>query len=185
LNPLEQIRERFPQTNDVFAEIQKGLQRILSGFPGLDLSKGFHPACNMVETERNYVFTADLPGMKQEDVRVELQNRELVISGERQEEKTDTSHKQHVVERHVGRFRRSITLPSDVEADEIEASFENGVLKVRIPKSDKARSRVIPIAKSADSAPAGALAQSESDQSAAAATRWGAMDSRSISDNHH
>jgi HSP20 family protein len=185
LNPLAQIRERFPESNGVVTEMQNRLHRLLSGIPGLDLAKGFNPACNMIETERNYVFTADLPGMKQEDVRVELQNRELVISGERQEEQLDTTQMQHVIERRLGSFRRSITLPSDVDADAIEATFENAVLKIRIPKSEKARNRMIPIAKSRNPSLPGEPSRSETEKAAAAATRWGGLDPRSISDSHH
>jgi HSP20 family protein len=182
---LDQIRKRLPKADDVFAEMQKGLQRLFSGFEGLDFAKGFSPACDMVENDKSYLLTADLPGLKQEDIRVELQNRDLVISGERQEEKKDNQQSQHVIERHYGSFRRSITLPSDVDPEEIQASFENGVLKVEIPKSERARSRQIPSGEKKTPAYPGSLAEVDPGKSAASSTRWGAMDAKSVSDNHH
>jgi HSP20 family protein len=185
INQLDQIRKRLPKADDVFNEMQKGLQRLFSGFEGLDFAKGFTPACDMVENDKSYLLTADLPGLKQEDIRVELHNRDLVISGERQEEKKDNQQSQHVIERHYGSFRRSITLPSDVDADEVQASFENGVLKIEIPKSEKARSRQIPIGQKKTSLYQGSLAEVDPGRTGTSSTRWGAMDAKNASDNHH
>ncbi|XP_031115018.1 17.3 kDa class I heat shock protein-like [Ipomoea triloba] len=95
------------------------------------------------ETPEAHVFTADLPGLKKEEVKVEVEGgRVLQISGERsreQEEKTDTWHR---MERSSGRFLRRFRLPENVKMDGIKASMENGVLSVRVPKEEAKKADV-------------------------------------------
>ena len=91
----------------------------------------------------------DLPGMRPEDVSVELENNVLTISGEKREERTQNEKEGrfHLAERRWGTFARSFVLPREVEADRISAEYNNGVLTVRIPKSAKARPRRIDVAR--------------------------------------
>ncbi len=92
------------------------------------------PAMDVVEEADHYVLSADLPGLDEQDVKVELDGELLTISGERRSEYEERGQGYRRVERASGSFSRSLTLPEGVEADAIEASFEKGVLEVRVPK---------------------------------------------------
>lgn len=103
------------------------------------------PAMDVVETEGGYVLRADLPGMSESDVKVELDDNVLTISGERKSEHEQRSQGYYRVERASGSFSRSLTLPEGVDADDIQASFDNGVLEVQIPKPEQSKPRKVQI----------------------------------------
>lgn len=92
------------------------------------------PAMDLVETEEHFVLRADLPGLSEQDVSVELEDNVLTLSGERRAEHEENQQGYYRIERATGAFSRSLTLPEGVEAEGIEARFDNGVLEVRIPK---------------------------------------------------
>jgi HSP20 family protein len=92
------------------------------------------PAMDLVEHEDHFLLSADLPGMQQEDVKLEVSDGVLTIGGERK-----TTHEERKggyirIERAAGTFQRSLTLPDGVDPEQVAASFSNGVLEVRIPK---------------------------------------------------
>jgi HSP20 family protein len=105
------------------------------------------PAVNIEETPEQLTLTAELPGMKQEDINIELENNVLTISGEKFDERTeeDAERRYHLWERKYGSFQRSFTLPRTVMADGISASFDSGVLTVHMPKIEEAKGRRIAI----------------------------------------
>ena len=109
------------------------------------------PSVNVTETDDNLMLTADLPGMREEDVSIEIENNVLTISGEKVEERDEGDRegerRYHVWEREYGTFRRSFMLPRTVKADEITAPFANGVLTIDLPKAFEAKSRRIKISK--------------------------------------
>lgn len=107
--------------------------------------EGFEPKINIAETEKAFEVTAELPGMKAEEVAVEMRNGGLSISGERKEEKEEKGKTWHRVERRYGEFRRMIPLPEVVEKEKIEATFSDGVLKVIVPKTEEAKPRHIEV----------------------------------------
>ena len=104
------------------------------------------PAMDLVETEGHFVLTADLPGLSEEDVNIEVEDRVLTVSGERKTEQTENKDGYHRVERAFGSFSRSLTLPEGVDAEAVAASFDRGVLEVRIPKPEERKPRKISIA---------------------------------------
>ncbi|HEX8692356.1 MAG TPA: Hsp20/alpha crystallin family protein [Longimicrobium sp.] len=106
------------------------------------------PDADVMETEDAIRVTVELPGLRAEDLGVDLEGNVLTISGEKRQERTEGRERDtwHLAERRWGRFSRSFLLPGDMEHDRISASFENGVLSVTIPKSEKARRRRIEIA---------------------------------------
>ncbi|OAY38504.1 18.1 kDa class I heat shock protein [Manihot esculenta] len=92
------------------------------------------------ETPESHIFTADLPGLKKEEVKVEIEDgRVLQISGERSREQEDVNDKWHRLERSTGKFLRRFRLPENANMDQIRANMENGVLKVVVPKEAAAK----------------------------------------------
>src|SRR5881392_2000452 len=90
------------------------------------------PAMDLVETDDHFVLRADLPGLSEEDVTIEVEDRVLTISGERKAEHELSKEGYHRVERAFGSFSRALTLPEGVDADTVAATFDRGVLEVRI-----------------------------------------------------
>jgi HSP20 family protein len=103
------------------------------------------PAMDLVETEGEFVLRADLPGLSQDDVKIELQDHVLTISGERKAEHEERKEGYYRVERSSGAFSRSLTLPEGVDANAVKASFDKGVLEVRIPKPEEKKPRRVEI----------------------------------------
>ena len=108
----------------------------------------WQPAVDVSEDDKEYLITADLPEVKKEEVEVGVENGVLTISGERKHEveEKDEKKKFHRIERSYGRYVRTITLPEDVDGEKIGADFENGVLRVHLPKgAEKASKKQINI----------------------------------------
>jgi HSP20 family protein len=103
------------------------------------------PAMDLLETDEHFVLRADLPGMREEDVAIELEDNVLTLSGERNAEHEDRQEGYFRVERAFGSFARSLTLPRGVDAEAVTAAFDNGVLEVRIPKPEERKPRKISI----------------------------------------
>jgi HSP20 family protein len=103
------------------------------------------PAMDLVESQDHFVLRADLPGLAEEDVNIEVEDRVLTVSGERKAEQTESKDGFHRIERAFGSFSRSLTLPEGVDADAVTASFDRGVLEVRIPKPEQRKPRKISI----------------------------------------
>lgn len=131
--PFERVVEEMEDLMERFWEEGDGRRMRL---------EAFHPRINLAEKDGAFELTADLPGIKPEEIKVEMQNGNLTISGERKEEKGKTFH---VVESSYGSFYRSIPLPSAVEEGKIEAKFTDGVLKISLPKSEKAKPKQIAV----------------------------------------
>jgi HSP20 family protein len=103
------------------------------------------PAMDLVETEEHFVLRADLPGLAEEDVTLEVEDNVLTVSGERKAEHETTKEGYHRVERAFGSFSRSLTLPEGVDAEAVTANFDRGVLEIRIPKPEQRKPRKISI----------------------------------------
>jgi HSP20 family protein len=111
------------------------------------------PAMDLVETDEHFVLRADLPGMSESDVNIELEDNVLTVSGERKAEHEEKSEGFYRVERSFGSFARSLTLPKGVDPEAVTAAFEKGVLEVRVPKPERRKPRKIAIS-GADDEPA-------------------------------
>ena len=103
------------------------------------------PAMDLVESGDHFVLRADLPGMGEEDIKIELEDGTLTVSGERKAEHEANEEGYYRVERAFGTFSRSLSLPKGVNPDEVSASFDRGVLEVRIPKPEERKPRRIEI----------------------------------------
>ena len=105
----------------------------------------FLPAVDVRETPEALVFSAELPGLKKEEVKITLENQVLTLSGERKRESEKKDEKVHRIERSYGSFTRSFTLPGNVRASEATAAYDNGVLTVTVPKVEAPKPRTIEI----------------------------------------
>jgi HSP20 family protein len=103
------------------------------------------PPMDLVETDDDFVLRADLPGLAENDVNIELEDNVLTISGERKAEHEEKQEGYYRVERASGSFSRSLTLPEGVNPEAIKASFDKGVLEVRIPKPEERKPRKVAI----------------------------------------
>ena len=108
----------------------------------------FAPPIDVEETQNGYDLSFDIPGFKTDDIDLELNGRTLTVTAKR--ERSNTDSKVHRSERYYGEYRRSITLPENVKADQIQAKYESGVLTVSLPKAQLAQSKKIEIGTSAN-----------------------------------
>lgn len=97
------------------------------------------PAVDLVEKDKEYEITAELPGLDEKNVEVKLSNGTLTICGEKKEEREEKDKGYHLSERRYGSFKRAFRVPDGVDAEHIEASFGKGVLTVRLPKTTEAQ----------------------------------------------
>jgi len=103
------------------------------------------PAMDLVEAEDDFVLRADLPGLSENEVNIELEDNVLTISGERKAEHEESKQGYYRMERASGNFSRSLTLPEGVDSERVRASFDKGVLEVRIPKPEQRKPRKVTI----------------------------------------
>ena len=103
------------------------------------------PLVDITEDDKEYLIKADLPEVKKEDVKLTVQDDVMSISGERTYEKEEKGKKYHRVERAYGSFMRSFTLPEDADGSKVNAEYKDGVLKVHLPKSEKAKPKSIEV----------------------------------------
>jgi HSP20 family protein len=134
-------------------ELQRDIDRLFGDYltPTTGALQGqmmFNPACDIEEREDHYVISMDVPGVSKDDIRIEMQGNQLMISGVRKEETRRDEKNLRRIERSYGTFQRVFTLPQGVDADKIEASCENGVLMLAVPKTAEAKARQIRIGES-------------------------------------
>jgi HSP20 family protein len=103
------------------------------------------PAVDIEEDEKQYLVTMDLPGLDKKEVDIKLDGDVLTISGEKKDEKQENGKNYHRLERYYGKFERSFRLNEDVNKEQIEANFKNGVLRIALPKVEKAQPKQIQV----------------------------------------
>ena len=129
---------RFEPAREVDS-LQSEVNRVFDAFFGGNdsrraVGRRWMPAMDLVETADHLVLRADLPGLSRDDVAIEIKDGVLTVSGERKAESEDESQGYYRVERAFGAFSRSLTLPDGIDAQAVDAEFNDGVLEVRIPK---------------------------------------------------
>ena len=134
VDPFEVMRD-FLQWGP-FPEVSRG---VASG----GAVTGFLPSFDVKETKDSYVFKADLPGVKQEDLHISLTGNRLTISGQRHAEKKDEGDTHYVYERSFGGFSRSFSLPEGIDAEHVQAELKDGVLNVVVPKKPEVQPKRI------------------------------------------
>jgi len=108
------------------------------------LSSGWTPALDLYQNNDNIVAVVELPGLRKEDIEISLQDGTLIISGERKDETTPENGATRM-ERYTGKFRRSISLPTRVDANKVNATYKDGILTVTLPKAEEAKPKQIQI----------------------------------------
>ena len=133
--------------------IQNEMNRLFNTFvdPSAPTGRGngttrrWLPPMDLVETADHYVLRADLPGLSDGDVNVQLEDNLLTISGERKAEREDQQEGYYRLERAFGAFSRSLTLPDGVDPDGVQAHFDRGVLEIRVPKPEQKKPKTVQI----------------------------------------
>ena len=142
--PINDISNLSQRMDRMFEELMgRGLGRLAED----DRLRGsWSPAVNILERKDAIVITADLPGLKAEDVDVTVDNGVLTIRGERRLEEASEGETYHRVERVYGVFERTFTLPNSVDVNRIDAKFRNGEMLVTLPKREESKPRAVKVA---------------------------------------
>lgn len=138
----------FRRMDRLFQDLTDDLFNARPGLPAnpdAQLMQVFQPATDIEETEKEYMVSIDVPGIRKEDISVELQGNVLHVSGERNFERKDDKSQNRYIERSYGRFERAFSLPENVDPEAVQAQFENGVLHLVLPKSETAQRRKISV----------------------------------------
>ena len=125
--------------DELYKEMDHLVHQFFADGNGSSGGREFVPTLNVAETDQGYEVTVDLPGIKPEDVTVELHENQLTIAGKREAEQEEQGRTYHRVERRSGEFRRVIELPVSVDESKIAAHYQQGVLKVALPKSEEVK----------------------------------------------
>ena len=129
---------RVPRLMEFEADFPKWMAEVFGPEPGIfGQPSKFLPEANVVETEKAFEVAVELPGMKPEEVKVEIREQALWITGEKKEEKEEKGKTFHRIERRAGMFRRVFPLPVEVMEEKVDARFAEGVLKITLPKAEK------------------------------------------------
>jgi HSP20 family protein len=137
---------RLPRLMDFETDFPKWVAEVFGAEAGMFGREGkFLPEANLVETEKAVEVTVELPGMKPEDVKVEIREGTLLVTGEKMEEKEEKGKTFHRMERRAGMFRRAFALPVEVMEEKVDAKFAEGVLRITLPKAEKAAPKRIEI----------------------------------------
>jgi len=138
------------RTDNPFISLQNEIDRLFDdftrGFPAIgNGSANLMPTMDVAETDKEIEITAELPGLEEKDVQINIADNVLTVRGEKKAEKEQKDKNYRLIERSYGSFERSLTLPEGVNADAIKASIDKGVLKVVVPKPAPAQTRKIEV----------------------------------------
>jgi HSP20 family protein len=147
-NPHRELAN-FP--TDILS-MQREINKMFDGFfrgsmpdEGELLPSAWTPAVDVAEHENEFVVKVELPGVTKDDVKITMQDNILTVRGEKKQEKETKDSSYHRVERAYGSFQRSFTLPTPVKNDKIEATYQDGILTVNLPKAEEAKRKQIEV----------------------------------------
>ena len=151
LIPIGSERGVTRATSNPFSALQQDIDRLFEGFSrGFTGFAGFPsrelmPSMDLSETDKEIEISAELPGLEEKDIQLNVSDNVLTIRGEKKNEREETKKDYHLIERSYGSFTRSVQLPDGVNADNIKAVMSKGVLKVTVPKPAPAQTKKIDI----------------------------------------
>ena len=134
-SPFGEFQKEMNRLFDNFSENMFSLSPMKWNMPEISAA---YPKMDVSETDKEFKITAELPGVEEKDIDVSISNEMLTIKGEKKAEKEEKKPNYYRMERSYGTFQRSIPLPTEVEKDQVQASFKKGVLNIVLPKSEKA-----------------------------------------------
>jgi HSP20 family protein len=133
-------------TGGLRGEMERVFDRFLEPrWEELEAIDAWAPKVDFSETKDGFMVKAEIPGVEQKDVSVSLENQMLTIKGEKHKEKEEKDEKHHRVERSWGAFLRTIALPAGVDTEKVNATFKDGVLMIKLPKTPEAKGTTIPV----------------------------------------
>ena len=143
LSPVKEMETRFHEMETRFEDFfSKPFSFLPSWMPMMKMhGMEFSPSIDILTEGDNVVVKAELPGMKKEDIDVTLTHDTITISGEKKREKKIDKKDYHSIERSYGSFKRSFSLPSEVQTEKASAKFEHGLLEISIPKTEEAKTK--------------------------------------------
>ena len=133
----------FREFEDLYSEMGRWMDSVFGRVDGAPAARTWAPLADLTETEDAYLVEVDLPGVKRDDLTIDLTGTELSVTGELKDKERQGWLRHRT--RRVGRFGYRVTLPQDVDADKVEATLADGVLTVRVPKTEAAKPRRIQI----------------------------------------
>jgi HSP20 family protein len=150
LSPFEVMEQRFAQMERMFDDLFRRPFSLLSPrwiAPELAAAGEIIPLIDVFEEGDDVVIKAELPGMKKDEISVDFSDGTVIISGEKRQEEKIEKKNYHMIERTYGSFTRSVRMPVEVQAEKAKATFRDGILEVRVPRTEEARKkeRKIPI----------------------------------------
>ena len=140
-DPFRELATLQNRVNSIFQDYGRGQDELTT-------TTSFVPAVDVYEDEHKVTLKLEIPGVSQEDVDIRLENNTLTVRGERKFEKEEKEEKEenfHRIERRYGSFARSFTLPSTLDSENVQANFENGVLKIELAKRAEAKPKQIKV----------------------------------------
>lgn len=136
------VNRRLNTIDDIFSNFFEDFNKLTHP---IYENKSLSPKIDFYENDMDYCLSAELPGILQENIDVKINNNILTIQTKCEEKKEETKNNYHIQERYCGSFYRSIGLPNNINENKINASFENGVLKIKIPKQEETKTKKIMI----------------------------------------
>ncbi len=152
LSPMaRELARRNTLSSHLWGDMFNEFDNAVESFLGSSMNETMQISCDVSETKDSYKMCFDVPGVKKEDINIDVQGNLLTVSGERKSEGDVNDEHGLRHERSYGKFERSFTVPDGVNLDKVKAAYENGVLNLTIPKAEKAKARKIQIAKESSS----------------------------------
>ena len=139
------VVEPFYRPMSLLNEVERMAREMWELWEPFTFPTGFAPKMDMIEDKDTLVIKAEFPSVKQEDLNITLEGDMLTIKAEKKQEEVSEEANYHTSERYFGHYYRSITLPFPVDAEKLSATFENGLLKIRLPKAEEAKPKHIEV----------------------------------------
>lgn len=135
----------FNSFRPLLEQMDKFMRDIPSSMEGWEGMKTLVPFCDVKEKSDHYILNFDMPGLEKDNINVEVEGNRLIVSGERKQDKEEKGERTRLMERQYTRFERILTLPTGVKSEDLEATYQSGVLSIALPKSAEVKKHKVSI----------------------------------------